>query len=129
MKTIYAGVVRSIQILKNVMVIITTPSWKDYFIIYQILQAFHQCFGSLYSVSTSTDLTAALVSFFLGTLRHVSHERGQSITWQNRNLTAVVWHDKRDVRLMSTNNQPTDGIVQTFKKISRMCTDGQYETI
>ena len=31
---------------------------------------------------------------------------------QRGNLVAVVWHDKRDVRLLSTNSQPTDATIK-----------------
>ena len=39
-------------------------------------------------------------------------QRGESIKWQSGNLVAVVWHDNRDVRMLSTNTNPEDGVVQ-----------------
>ena len=38
--------------------------------------------------------------------------RGQSVKMQHGNLTAVAWHDKRDVRLLATNSQPIDSTVR-----------------
>ena len=34
-----------------------------------------------------------------------------SIKMQLGNIVAVVWHDKRDVRVISSNTNPTDGHV------------------
>ena len=28
---------------------------------------------------------------------------------------AAVWHDKRDIRIMSTNSDPVDGTVQSLR--------------
>ena len=39
-------------------------------------------------------------------------QRGESIKRQSGNLVAVVWHDNRDVRMLSTNTNPEDGVVQ-----------------
>ena len=39
-------------------------------------------------------------------------KRGESIKMQRDAMVAVVWHDKRDVRIISTNSQPTDEIVK-----------------
>ena len=39
-------------------------------------------------------------------------QRGESIKRQSGNLVAVVWHDNRDVSMLSTNTNPEDGIVQ-----------------
>ena len=38
--------------------------------------------------------------------------RGSSVKRQSGNLVAAVWHDKRDVRIVSTNSDPVDGTVQ-----------------
>ena len=38
--------------------------------------------------------------------------RGESIKRQCGNILCVVWRDKRDVRLIATNSQPTDTTVQ-----------------
>ena len=37
--------------------------------------------------------------------------RGQSVMRQRGNHLAVVWQDKKEVRVISTNSQPTDGTV------------------
>jgi hypothetical protein len=43
-------------------------------------------------------------------------KRGESQKLQHESVTAVVWHDKRDVLLLSTNSDPrSDGTVE--KKI------------
>ena len=39
-------------------------------------------------------------------------QRVKSIKMQRNAMVAVVWHDKRDVRIISTNSQPPDEIVQ-----------------
>ena len=39
-------------------------------------------------------------------------QQGQSIKWQKGNVVAVVWKDRRDVRVISSNANPTDGHVQ-----------------
>ena len=39
-------------------------------------------------------------------------KRGESIKMQRDAMVAVMWHDKRDVRIISTNSQPTDEIVK-----------------
>ena len=38
--------------------------------------------------------------------------RGSSVKHQSGNLVAAVWHDKRDVRIVSTNSDPVDDTVQ-----------------
>ena len=38
--------------------------------------------------------------------------RGDSVKRQCGNITATVWHDKRDVRLLASNSQPVDSVVQ-----------------
>ena len=39
-------------------------------------------------------------------------QRGESIKMQRKGMVAVVWYDKRDIRIISTNSQPTDHTVQ-----------------
>ena len=39
-------------------------------------------------------------------------QRGESVKLQSGSLVAVVWRDKRDVRVISTNCDPVDGVVQ-----------------
>ena len=39
-------------------------------------------------------------------------QRGDSVKLQSGNLLAIVWHDNRDVRTLSTNTNPENGVVK-----------------
>ena len=43
--------------------------------------------------------------------------RGQSVKMQAGNVVATVWRDNRDVRILSTNSDPVDGVVN--RKVGR----------
>lgn len=45
--------------------------------------------------------------------------QGASVKRQRGSMVATVWHDKRDVRILSTNSQPTDGTVVRRKGAAR----------
>ena len=78
-------------------------------------------FSSVYLVET----LLARQTYYCGTFRrnmrglpealkrNLKLRQGESAKWQSGNLVATVWHDRRDVRVISSNADPTEDVLFT----------------